>query len=95
MCRWRVSLFFGVLWIVLFCLWVVAFSQSPAKQMTMQGAPSTRRPWVVSKKMIVKMNLEPVYEKSYVTFMVSGEDGQMYPLDDVLAGILELHEHEK
>ena len=41
------------------------------------------------------MNLEPVYEKSYVTFMVSGEDGQMYPLDDVLAGILELHEHEK
>lgn len=97
------ALVWGVLWTLLLSAWLLTpstslrtfgYAQSPSKQMAM-GTPSTRRPWVVSKVMIARMRLEPLHEKGYVTFVVKGEDGQMYSLDDVLAGVLELHEHEK
>lgn len=89
-----VNLILGLLWAVLMSAALITYAQSPSKQMTM-GTPSSRRPWVVSKVMIARMRLEPLREKGYVTFVVRGEDGQMYSLDDVLAGVLELHEHER
>lgn len=68
-------------------------AQSPTQQIVMQH-PSTSRPWVVSRKMVDKMRLVPLTEKNYIAFAVRGEDGNLYSLDDVLAGMLEIQEKQ-
>jgi hypothetical protein len=83
-------LFFS--WLVYVTLYVEA--QTPTQQMAMR-LPVNKRPWVVSKVMIARMQLEPVTEKGYATFPVKGEDGYSYSIDDVLAGVLEVLEKER
>jgi len=90
MIRVWIGLSFGLLfWAALFL-----YPQSPSQQMAMR-VPTTRRPWVVSKTMIARMQLEPITEKGYIAFAVKGEDGNVYSIDDVLAGVLEIHERER